>query len=200
MSLFNQPSKLVRKVDPKLSYYDTLGEGGYGVVYGVSTNKGIYALKVAKHYEEDGFSLGREFHMLQKVEGIEGIPKAVNFYAGAFQEVIYGVKQWLDCYLMQYVPGKKVIDGEYPGKDFFERLKDIGDQVADRGCTLPADLELNVLIDNAKRPWVIDFMLSGHLASKSRLRKRNRVLVDNLEKVCTSPIECRREETEELSW
>jgi len=186
MSLFKQPSELVHKVDPSLDYYDTLGEGGYGIVYLVGMHAQLYALKVAKSYDEDTPSLSREFLILRKVEGIEGIPKALNFYPSAFREQVNGIKRLLDCYLMEYVPGKNVLLDEYPGKGFFERLEDIGNQVADRGCTLPSDLNVNVLIDNAKNPWVIDFMLSSQLASRKRLRKRNRNLVKKLEELVIS--------------
>lgn len=178
MSLFNQPSELVHKVDPSLTYCDTLGEGSYGVVYLVSAMGEFYALKVSKCNVEC-FPVGREFHILQKLESVEGVPKAVHFYPRALRDRAAGSEP-LDCYLMQYVQGKNVIGGGYPGVEFFRGLRDIGNNIADMGYTLPADLSCNVLVDTANSPWVIDFMLSKCL-SINKARALNKKLVGELE-------------------
>jgi len=92
-----------------------------------------------------------ESRLYQRLDGIPGVPRFLG--------------RWGDCGLLhEFIEGHPLAKGEWVDDRFFDRLRDLLDEVHRREVAY-VDLEKreNILVGDDGRPYLIDFQISWHL-------------------------------------
>ncbi len=90
----------------------------------------------------------REVKVYSRLKGVKGVPRFMG---------------WVEQggYAIQYIDGRPMDHPPAPPKGFFEALRRIFDDVHARGVAYcDANKRSNILIDEAGRPWLIDYQIS----------------------------------------
>jgi hypothetical protein len=90
----------------------------------------------------------REVNVYRKLKGVVGVPRFMG---------------WVEQggYAIQFIDGRPLDHPPAPPKGFFEELRTIFDAVHARGVAYcDANKRSNILIDQAGKPWLIDYQIS----------------------------------------
>lgn len=136
---------LVRCIDRNLIYEGSLGKGVNAGVVKVRKGKSLFALKIKLTGSP---SLRYEFNKQKALNGIYGVPEAIDLYGP-------------DAFLMQLVDGKPLCFVRDVCDDFFGKLQAVAMKINDRGYSVPADFhDVNIIVSSKGDPWIVDFAQS----------------------------------------
>lgn len=160
---------LVKKIDGNLELVKRLGEGGYGIVLKVKSDR-YYRLKVSKGEDVPGRydTLEREYSILTDLSRTGAVPRPVKFYENA-PCALYD-KKGKYAYLTEFVDGEVLSKSEKQSEiSLAVGLMDLVGRVHQAGYKFGKDSDLNadnILSGRDGKLYLIDLMYLTPLKEK----------------------------------
>lgn len=173
--------RLVEKIDPRLTFKEVIGEGGYSVVSLVEHKKRPHALKINRFHEashlDASFTIENEYDVMKGLKGVYGIPEVYKFYRSAPSLTEPG-RRGKNAFLMRYIEGTTLLRSGMQNGFFFMKVRGIVDEIHRKGYCIPiSDFSAeNIIVDEENEPWLIDFMRAIKLDGDKEIAEQQKRL------------------------